>query len=185
VIVAIRIVLAALIGRHSTIGLGDLPIWQSNLLPTMLTLAALALTIQACVRGPDLLRWGCLAAGLSLAAALVSPVPMTGWAAPWVMLSHPDHFARYFVFPMLAWIGVLFTLAADRSVIVRVVGIGLIALLLIELPGDGHLMPLGTTRQRTDFIARARAFADAPIGTRMEFPVHPTGSRPMLILKTN
>jgi hypothetical protein len=184
VIVAFRVVLAALVGRHTTIKLGDLPIWQSNLLPLAVTFVASALTILACLRGSDLVRWGCLAGGLLFAAALISPAPMTRGA--WVIISDdPDWGSRYFVLPMLAWIGVLFTLAADRTLVVRVVGVCLIALLLVELPGDWHLSPLDTWRPRTDFVARARAFAHAPVGTRIEFPTNPPWAPPMALVKTN
>lgn len=182
-ILATRVVLSALVGRHGTLGVLGLWMWRSHLLPVLATGGGLALTVLACVRGSSLVRWGLLAAGLSLAAALISPVPLTGWAKPWVMLTNPDHCARYFVLPMLAWVGVLFTLAADRNLMLRGGAICLLGLLLIELPGDWHLPPISATHARTDFVARATAFAAAPSGTRMEFPVNPPGARPMVLVK--
>jgi hypothetical protein len=190
-ILALRVVLSTLIGRHSMPTLLDPsweanllePSWQSNTLYALVAGGALGLTVLACVRGPSLVRWGCLAAALSLAAALMSPIPITGWAKAWVMLSHPDNCSRYFVLPMLAWIGVLFSLVADRSLLLRGFAICLIGLLLVELPGDWHLPPIDKLRPRTDFDTRARIFATASLGTKMEFPVHPVGAPPMVLIK--
>ncbi len=82
--------------------------------------------------------------------------------------------------PMLAWIGVLFTLAADRNCWLRGIGVALLLVLLLwAVPHDRQERPI----LRTDFIERARAFEAAPPGTRMAFPIHPPGLSPMVLVK--
>ena len=53
----------------------------------------------------------------------------------------------------------------------------------LMLPGDWHLPTSFPIGGRTDFIPRAEAFAKAPAGTEMRFPVHPSGMRPMVLRK--
>ena len=84
---------------------------------------------------------------------------------------------------MLVWIGVLFTIAADRNIALRAIGVALIALVLAELPGDWHFATTFPIGERTDFVERARSFANAPVGTRMAFPVHPKDSPSMILVK--
>jgi hypothetical protein len=87
---------------------------------------------------------------------------------------------RYFMLPMVAWICVLFTLAADRSRLLRGIGVTLLLIVLgWGIPQDWKYMDF----PRTDFVARARAFAEAPPGTTMSFPQLPPGTAPMWLVK--
>ncbi|MBE7212883.1 MAG: hypothetical protein INR65_17865, partial [Gluconacetobacter diazotrophicus] len=98
-------------------------------------------------------------------------------------MSMPDVGDRYYVMPMLAWAVVLFTLAADHAPVFRWSGRALLLVVALSLPGDWHLPTSFPVGGRTDFVARARAFAAAPPGTTAQFPVHPQGVPPMTLTK--
>jgi hypothetical protein len=116
---------------------------------------------------------------LLLAAALMKP-QVTVTEPQWPAMTIPPLANRYFMMPMLAWMGVVFTLAADRNCVLRGTGIALLMVTLgWGIPHDWKYMDF----PRTDFIARARAFAKAPPGTVMSFPQIPPGTNPMWLVK--
>ncbi len=183
-IIALQVVFGTILGRHALPGVLKLAMWRSGLLPVGTALGALILAGIAVARGADLVRWACLAGALVFAAALASPAaPGDTSVPPWTLMSGPDFGNRYFMLPMLAWIGVLFAIAADRHRGIRMVGAALLGLLLIRLPGDWQFRANAPFWGPTDFIERARAFAAAPAGTRAEFPLHPMGVPPMTLVK--
>jgi hypothetical protein len=177
-IVAAQIVLGPLLGTRIGRIVADGPVWAHNAVPTLVALAGLALAAAALWCGPALLRMAVLAAGLLFAAALAHPqVNLT--EPQWQIMTEPGLGQRYYFVPMLAWIGVLLTLVCAPQ---RVFRIPAIALLLLSVAGiSGDWRP--PTMAATDFVAKARDFADAPAGTRMEFPLHPPGAYPMVLVK--
>ncbi|MGI4744579.1 MAG: hypothetical protein ACRYGI_07280 [Janthinobacterium lividum] len=182
VILSMQVILPVLLGRHSTPIYTTLGWWRDDILPCLVALAGLALTVRTLIVGPAIVRWACLFAGGQLFAALVRPA--TGSQTPaWVLFSMPDVGDRYYILPMLAWAVVLFALTADPSRAFRRCGQCLMLLMLIMLPGDWHLPTSFPFTGRTDFVQRAHAFAEAPSGTVMSFPVHPAGMRPMWLTK--
>jgi hypothetical protein len=181
-IVSLQIILGALLGRHSLPHYMGLSMWRNGLVPSVIALASLILAVLAFRRGPNILRWAMVAATLLFAAALRAPA-IGGDELAWVALSIPDVGCRYYLLPMLVWVGVLFTLAADRNLWLRGIGCALLLLMLVHLPGDwrfGTQFPIGG---RTNFAEVAHAFAAAPAGTRMEFPIHPEGANAMVLIK--
>jgi hypothetical protein len=200
-IVALDVLLGAQLGFFTIRDIPALPHWQDNLLPVALAAAGAALGVVALLRGSALFRKFALFAGLVFVAALVSPqvsTTDTHWimkttdgqihvivnqfahVPQWVVMTMPPMGNRYFTFPMLAWIGALFTLAADRRAALRGVGLALLSVVLLwAIPHDWRQMRFPPT----DFAARARAFAVAPRYTVMQFPIDPPGLNPMFLLK--
>ncbi|MBV9758437.1 MAG: hypothetical protein JO047_15425 [Alphaproteobacteria bacterium] len=200
-IVALDVLLGAQLGFFTLRDIPALPHWQDNLLPIAIAAAGAVLGTIALLRGPPLLRKFALFAGLVFVAALASPQVSTSdshWimkttdgvvhvivnqyahVPQWMVMTIPPMGNRYYTFPMLAWIGVLFTLAADRRPVLRGVGLALLAVMLVwAIPHDWRQLRFPPT----DFVARARAFAVAPRYTVMEFPVDPPGLNPMFLLK--
>ncbi len=141
-------------------------------IPYIAALGSAGLLAIAIARGPRILAQYCLFAGGVFALALIRPlVSLTD--PQWPMLLTPPAGNRYFLFPMIAWWGALFVLAASSSSIVRAVAVILVAVTaVVAIPRDwGDLFAL----PQTDFVARARAFDTAPPGTTMEFAIQPQG----------
>jgi hypothetical protein len=200
-IVALDVLLGAQLGFFTVREIPALPHWQDNLLPLAVAAAGAVLGASALLRGSPLLRKFALFAGLVFVAALISPqvaTTDTHWimkttdgvihvivnqfahVPQWAVMTMPPMGNRYYTFPMLAWVGVLFTLAADRSILLRGAGLALLAVMLVwGIPHDWHEMRFPPT----DFVARARAFAVAPRYTVMQFPINPPGLNPMFLLK--
>ncbi|MCQ8240490.1 hypothetical protein [Rhizosaccharibacter radicis] len=181
-ILSLQVILPLLIGRHSDPVYTELPWWTNGVMPAAVFALAAALTARTLVVGPAAVRFGCVFAGGIMLAALVRPA--IGSSDPaWFAMSHPDVGDRYYVMPMLCWGAVLFAAAADRWVAVRYTARALLLLAAVMLPGDWHLPSGFTFGGRTDFVQRARSFADAPSGTVMSFPVNPVGVEPMVLRK--
>ena len=181
-IVALQILLGTLIGRHGMAPILAGRLWSDQVLPVALILLAGMLSILALQRGSRLLRQFCLFATPLLAAGLLRPA--TGSIQPaWLLFSTPDLGDRYYVVPMLAWVGILLTLAADRNRSLRILGVGLLAMVLLSIPGDLHFATALATAPPTGFDAAARRFAAAPAGTEMAFPLHPQGAPPMRLTR--
>jgi hypothetical protein len=177
-ILALQIVLQAELGLRTATRLLNTAAWRTNILPVALTIAGAALGIVGLLRGSPLLRKFCLFTGLLLGTALASP--LASLTEPqWPVLATPLAANRYFTFPMLAWVAILFTLARQRPVWLRSVsGLLLASLCIWAVPREwSHYLQLPST----DFVAEARAFENAPPGTRAEFPVLP--GRSMVLLK--
>ena len=200
-IVALEILLGAELGFSTIRDIPELPHWHDNLLPLAVSAAGAALAAIALLRGSPLLRKFALFAGLVLVAALASPQVSTAdpqWimkttdlqihvitnpfanVPQWVVMTIPPMGNRYYTFPMLAWIAVLFALAADRRTVLRGAGLALLAVMLVwAVPHDWRELRFPPT----DFVARARAFAVAPRNTVMQFPINPPSLTPMFLLK--
>ena len=102
--------------------------------------------------------------------------PQVSATAPqWqVMATLPPMGNRYYYFAMLAWAGVLFTLASDPNRVLRAAAL----LFLLVLLGRGVPQDFAEPRfPPTGFAALAKAFADAPPGTRP--PISCRSARPV------
>jgi hypothetical protein len=178
-IVSLEVLLGAELGYNTINDIYFLPVWQHNVLPLAVAAIGTVLTGFALLRGSLLLRELALFSGLLLIAALVSP--QVSISDPqWLAMSHPPMGNRYYTIPMLAWIAVLFTLAADCHRILRGAGVALLSVILVwGIPHDWPEMPM----PRTNFIDQAKAFEAAPPGTRMEFAILPPGLSPMVLVK--
>ncbi len=181
-IVALQIILGTESGRHTMNGFIHTRLWQDNAIPLLVSTAAMLLTAMALLRGGSLFRQFLLYAASVFSAGLRHPA--TGSALPaWQLFTNPDVGDRYYLLPMLAWIGVLFTLAASGPIIARRIAYGLIALILVAIPGDLHFATRLATSPHTGFVARARLFAGAKPGQSMQFPLRPEGVPPMVLTK--
>jgi len=178
-VVSLQVIFGAELGFRTLGRITVLRVWQDNLLPVAVTLSAALLTGMALWRGAPLLRKFVLFCSLLLASALLSPqVSLT--EPQWLMMTIPPLGNRYFGFPVMAWIAVVATLAADPARLLRSVGLLLLAVILVwAVPHDWAVLRM----QPTDFLARARAFEAAPPGTRMTFPIVPNGLSPMILVK--
>ena len=178
-VVSLQVILGAELGFRTLGRITVLRVWQDNLLPVALTVSSTVLAGLALWRGSPLLRKFVLFCALLLAAALTSPqVSLT--QPQWLMMTMPQLGNRYFTFPIMAWIAIVATLAADRARPVRLLGGALLAVILLwAVPHDWAVARM----QPTGFVARARAFEAAPPGTRMIFPIVPTGVSPMILVK--
>ncbi len=178
-VVSLQVILGAELGLRTLGRITVLRVWQDNLLPVLLTVSGTVLAVLALWRGSPLLRRFVLFCALLLAAALVSPqVSLT--EPQWLMMTIPPLGNRYFSFPVMAWIAIVTTLAADRARPVRLVGRALLGVIVLwAVPHDWAVLRM----QPTDFPARARAFEAAPPGTRMSFPIVPNGLSPMILVK--
>ena len=174
-----QVVLSAEFGWRSAGPVQAVALWQDNVLPLLLMLGAVAVVALALWRGPVVLGQLALFAGLLLTASLLSPtVSLTGRS--WEVMTHLPMGNRYFTIPVMAWIVMVLTLACDRWWPMRTIGLLLLApILLLAIPRDWSVLRW----RQTDFLARARAFDDAPVGTRMTFPIVPNGLNPMVLVK--
>ena len=176
-IIALQILLGAETGYR---GVADLPSrWPGNFWPVLVTVCGFGVAAVALLRGSALLRqWTCFAA-LTLAAALLRP-QVSSSDAQWPIMAIPPMGNRYYTFSMLAWLAMLLTLAMGRGLAFRALGgCGLALLILWGIPRDWNEPRF----QSTHFADRARAFATAPAGTQMMFPVVPPGLPPMVLTK--
>jgi hypothetical protein len=178
-VVSLEVLLGAELGFYTIQNVYAASIWQPNAVPLTVAMIGFVLAVVAMVRGSSLVRKAALFASLVFLGALVSPQVSID-VPQWQVMARPPMGNRYYTIPILAWVAVLFTLAADRNRWLRGIGVALLAVLLLwAVPHDWHELPM----PRTDFLERARAFEAAPPGTRMEFPIHPPGLSPMVLTK--
>ena len=179
-IIGLQIVAGTLLGRHHMAWVLRSPLWAHHVLAFALCLLAASLALTALAHGNRLLRQFCLYAALLFAAGLLRPA--IGSTLPaWLLFTSPDIGDRYYVIPMLAWLGVLFSLAARPGF--RMIARALIAAVLLAIPGDLHFATGLATAPPTGFDAAARRFAVARPGTAAAFPIHPPGAPPMRLIK--
>jgi hypothetical protein len=137
-------------------------------LSTLIVAAAMLLAVVALWRGGWVLRCFLVFVAIEFLATLVDGLPISKTPL-WAQLE-PAVADRYSFHPMLAWLAILVSLAADRAWLWRVVGGALLACSLIfAAAGDWKLPPIPPT----DFQAQARRFAAAPLGTVMNFQTRP------------
>jgi hypothetical protein len=171
-IVALNVVIAPLLGQQRLPAILASRLWQASSLPALcITVSAVSLCVVAWRIGPSLLRKVCLFAALSFAAALAFPQVST-IAPQWTIMTQSGWGDRYYIFPMLAWTGVLFTLAGSLRPAAKYLGRLLLAVMQFGIVGDWFYPVMAPT----DFAVRARAFAAAPPGTLAQFPIHPPGA---------
>ena len=181
-IVALQVAVGALMGEHTIGWLVTWAPWWSPFVPSAIAAAWLVLTIVSLWRGSPLLRQATFFFYAVFAAALwhpnVSPV-----VPQWEGMIWPGLGVRYYVFPMIAFLGTLFTLASDRAPAARTAGLALLVLLAAEVPFDwrpNQLWPPEEHWDVTDFDEQARWFQAAPSGTLVSLGTHPNGQRMVL-----
>jgi hypothetical protein len=177
-IVALQILLRSLSGTMSLPPVIQAAVLQHDAVPVLVCLVAAGFGAIAAYVGPPVLRKAMLFAAASFSAALATPL-VSATDPQWPIMTMPLSGDRYYIFPIMAWLGALFILAADRRFMLRGFGIGLIAIMLVwGVPMDFQY-PLASP---IGFKQRARVFMAAPPGTRMEFRVRP-GGPPMVLIK--
>lgn len=182
-IVSQQVLLGPLIGQDNMTWLQSWWLWENNVAPVTVLLVAFGLIAVALWRGPPVLRLACLFAGLLLAAALYQPL-ISLTESQWPLMTLPGVGQRYYYIPMLAWLGVLFTLAGGwagrRGIVLQGLACVLLAAVSFGIWTDWNL----PQRRPTGFVAQARAFEAASSGTRMSFPINPLmDAVPMVLQK--
>ncbi len=183
-IVALQVAVGALMGQHTIAWLiAWTPWYYGRLLPSGVALAWLVLTAVAVWRGTTLLRQATLFSWLVFAAALWHPniSPVT---PQWQGMVWPGMGVRYYIFPMIAFLGAVFTFASDRVPALRAVGLALLLLLVANIPFDwrpNQLWPPERSWEVTDFDEQAQQFDFATPGTEFSFGTHPNGRRMLLV----
>ncbi|MCB8877305.1 hypothetical protein [Acidisoma silvae] len=166
-----------LLGSRAAKRLHQDAFWNGDFAACIIAAAVLAMLVLAWLRGGPLFRRFAAFGGLVFAAALVSPV-VTGTPA-WVILASPGAGDRYFLIPKLVLAAAFFSLASDRRLWLSRCGLIAGVALIAGIAGD---FPYPHMRA-TDFDAKARAFAAAPPGTMMTFPVLPIPHEDMTLVK--
>lgn len=145
--------------------------WANNILPMLfLFLATLAVAWSlAELRLPLLLFL--LFAGLEMTAALLRP--QVSFTEPqWLLMQTPGIANRYYSYPAIAWLVVIFGLLASTRPQRKALGVALLLpIALFAIPTNFFLprMP------HTNFQELATAFKTAPSGTTVTFPIYPPG----------
>ena len=111
-IVALQIILGASLGIPILIRVSRSWFWSVDAFPLAITAAGAILGAIALRRGNPLLWKGVVFAALLFGAALISPV-VSETQPQWLMMTHPIAGNRYYLIPMMAWMGILFVLLRD------------------------------------------------------------------------
>jgi hypothetical protein len=177
-IAVVQILLGGLLGARMMSRLAHLTPFNSDAAVITIALGGFVLCAVGVWRGPPVLRKAALYGGLLLAAALWRPqVSLT--EPQWPLMANPGAGQRYYLIPILVWVAVVLALAADRNRMLRY----LASLLLVLLFAGVAVDSLYPRLPATDFSEKARQFADAPPGTRMEFASWPPHIAPMILVK--
>lgn len=167
-LLSVHLFLGGPLGKAVSLQLIDL--WHNRVVSVGVTVVGFLLVSVALLRGPPVLRKAALVGGLILVAALVSP--QASMVEPqWPAMAGPATAQRYFLIPLLVWVGASLSLAGDRNQILRSAGMGLLLLFAVGVVGDWD----HPSRPPTDFAEKARVFDLAPPGTRMTFAIQPPG----------
>ncbi len=183
-IVATQIAVGALMGEHTIGLLTAWTPWQRQSLPLVVGLVWFLVTTCALWRGSRLLRQATLFAWAVFGAALWHP-NISPTTPQWEGMTWPGLGVRYYILPMIAFLGAVLTLASDHAPAARTTGLALLSLLAAEAPFDWRPNQLWPPEDRwdvTDFNKQARWFQAAPPGTLVSLGTHPNGQR-MFLLK--
>ena len=122
-----------------------------------------------------LLLFGIFAVAILVASLIKPSASLT--EAQWPILQYAGSASRYFVFLMIAWIGVLFVLAGSENLNKRLLGKLLLALVvLVAIPLDWAL----PRQSDNGFYQRVAEFEKSSAGTSMEFAM-PSGGKMVLV----
>ena len=182
-IVALQVAVGALMGEHTIGWLTAWTPWYGQSLPAGIALAWLVLTLVALWRGTALLRQATLFAWAVFGAALWHP-NISSSIPQWQGMIWPGLGVRYYIFPMIAFLGALFTLASDRAPAAKAIGLALLLLLVVNIPLDwrpNQVWPPEGHWDVTDFNEQARQFETATPGTLFSMGSHPNGQKMWLI----
>jgi hypothetical protein len=175
-IIAVQILAGGLLGAHAMERVLQMSVLNRDQVAIAVALGGSLIGAVALWRGPPVLRKAAVFAGLLFAAVLWRPqVSLTD--PQWLVMTNPYLGQRYYLIPMLAWIGVVLTLATDRNRRLRYVGSGLVLVLIGGIALDWFYPRLPAT----DFPEKTREFALAPPGTRVELPQQPADWKMVLI----
>ena len=168
-IVAVQILLGGLLGARVMSRMIHTTPFNSDGAVIAVALAGLLLCIVALWRAPRVLPKAVVFGGPMLAAALWRP-QVSETLPQWSLMANPWGGQRYYLIPILIWIGVVLTLATERNRGLRYLGSMLVLLLFAGIFADWSY-----TLQPTNFAQKAREFALAPPGTTTEFALRPAG----------
>ncbi|MGE0222245.1 MAG: hypothetical protein AB7F35_23735 [Acetobacteraceae bacterium] len=177
-IVSQQVFLGGLLGVPYIQQIRESWLWSHDIVPVLAALIGLALLARAIWRGPPMLRMAALSGGLLFAAALLRP-QVSDADPQWVMMTVPVAGQRYYLIPMLIWIGALLSLLGDPRPLPRLAAAALLVLLPFGIKRDWYYPWLS----RTDFAETARVFAAAPPGTMVVFHIRPTDRIPMVLIR--
>ena len=179
--------IVALIPLHAEVGarlihfFAATEIWRASGIGIVVGLAGLAAGGAGWRLGTPLLRHFLLFSALMLAGALYKPLVDIHQAQWPLMAFQPPAGGRYYVFPMLAWWGVLFALAARGGPTLKRCAADLLVLTcLVAIPLDWAVWQRDNYET---FQAAAQAFDAAAPGTRAEFHIKPAFAQPLVLLK--
>ena len=173
-IVAQDILVSLLLGQTHMRWMQGVPGWVT----TIIVLLAVFLTLVMLQRGPPILKGAVVAAGALFVAALVRP-QISVDQAQWPLMLNPGTGQRYYLIPMLAWLGVLFTSAGSRVPWQRVSGYALLMLSLIGITADFHQ----PARPGPEWVSQAKRFERAAPGSRQDFHFPPVPDAVMRLVK--
>ena len=169
-IFVVQVLLGGLLGVRVMSRLSHATLFNSGGVMIAVAIAGLLACAVALKRGPPVLQKAALFGALVLAAALWRPqVDVT--LPQWSVMTNPGAGQRYYLLPILVWIGVALTHAADPNRALRHFGSVIILGLCTGIAADWFYPELPPT----DFTKKAGEFAFASPGTRMEFALRPPG----------
>jgi hypothetical protein len=177
-IIVVQILLGALLGARAMSRVSQWTLLKSDTVAMVIALGGLSCFAIALSRGPSVLRKAALFGGTLFAGALWKP-QVSATQPQWTIMMNPGAGQRYYLIPMLVWIGALLALAADRNRALRYPGMILIMASVTGIVADWSHPRFAPT----GFATKAQEFALAPPGTRMELPLQPPGFGPMILIK--
>jgi len=176
--VVAQVLLGGLLGTRVTSWIIHTVPSNNDAIAVAVALGGSLLCALALWRGSPVLRKAALFGGLAFAAALWRPqVSLT--EPQWSVMTNPGAGQRYYLIPILVWVGVALTLATDHNRNFRFLGSTLVLLLFRGIVADWPYPRLPPT----GFPEQAQEFELAPPGTRMEFASRPAGVSPMILIK--
>jgi len=180
-LISLNVVMGLLVGMRTFGRIEHMAWWQAAWTPVLIAVMAAFACMVAFWRGGYLFRTFSIYVAMLTTAELASPA-VSATMQQWPAMLVPMAGQRYFLAPMLALLGALFVLAAQRSRAMRMPAVAALALVVCwAVPFDF----IYVHQRMTDFDAKARAFEAAPPGTRVVLPEHPYGFSFVLVKKTH